>query len=121
MIKRAKSFAVCRLNTNSGLMKREYTYIKSIEEAETLAQYAMTYKNTGEIAIIIPYENKSIDKDPESLAEAVKLAKIYKEEDNDTTTIGCGPILKSVIKAIGELYSLLIAGKDVEVCEKKRN
>ena len=60
--------------------KPVYEFIETLEEAELLAQYAMTRKNFQDVAFIFPGNNRSIDKKPEEYARAKELAEKYAVE-----------------------------------------
>ena len=71
---------VCLLYTDiNGELKYKpvYEFIETSEEAELLAQYAMTKKNFQDLVFIFPGDNRSIDKTPEEYARAKELAEKY--------------------------------------------
>ena len=70
------------MNTHAGEIRYLYEDIKTIEDAETLSQYAMSRKRDDEIIVIIPRSNISIDKFPEYFDSASELADRHLSDDD---------------------------------------
>ena len=120
MIKRANNFTVCCMNTHAGTMRYLYEDIKTIEDAETLSQYAMYRKRDDEIVVIIPRSNISIDKFPEYFDNASKLANKCLSDDHRIHQLGPVKRLKGILNALSTIVDIDRCGGEVEVC-KKRN
>lgn len=120
MIKRVNNFAVCCINTHTGEMRYLYEYIKTIEEAETLSQFAMVSKRDDEIVMIIPRANLGIQNIPDYYQEASKLASKYESDDHKIHYLGPVKRLKNILNGLSSIIDIDRQGGEIEVC-KKRN
>ena len=120
MIKRANNFAVCCMNMHAGEIRYLYEGIKTIEDAETLSQYAMSRKMDDEIIIIIPRSNISINNFTEYFDNASKLANKYLSDDRRIHQLGPVKRLRGILNALSTIINIDKCGGEVEVC-KKRN
>jgi hypothetical protein len=73
--------SVVKINVDAKKYKRLYECIESFEEAELLAQLAMSDKDERELIMITPGWNRSIRNNAEEYQKALELAKKYKIED----------------------------------------
>lgn len=74
------SISVCKFDSEMRGYTVLYDCIPTIEEAELLAQLAMTEKQNNELIFIFPGWNKGIDKKPELHNKALVLAGEYKHD-----------------------------------------
>ena len=118
MIVRGNNFSVCCLKDHTGEMRYLYEGIKTIGEAETLSQYAISRKRDDEIVIIIPGSNISIDKFPDYCANAIELSKKYNSDDHRIRILGPGRRLRNLLDALSTIISITRRGGDFEICQK---
>lgn len=72
------SLDVCKLDKDRKLCDRLYESIPTFEEADLLAQLAMSEKKDNELIIIMPGWNRGIQKYPEYYERAKLLAEEYR-------------------------------------------
>lgn len=73
------ALSVCKIDKD-GIGGRLYENIPTFEEADLLAQLAMSEKEDNELIIIMPGWNRSIKRYPEEYERAKLLAEEYKIE-----------------------------------------
>ena len=72
------SMSVCKFSSEMKGYTILYDCIPTIEEAELLAQLAMTEKRNDELIFVFPGWNKGINRKPELYNKALVLANEYK-------------------------------------------
>ena len=74
------SLSVCVMHKD-GSWDYLYEFISTLEEADLLAQYAMSMRtNETDLIFIFPGWNRGINKDPELWKKAAMLAQMYPRE-----------------------------------------
>lgn len=74
------SLTVCKIKPD-GTYKNLYEFINTYEEAELLAQLAMSNKSLNDLIFIFPGYNRGIERNKEEFEKALKLATKYKAEE----------------------------------------
>jgi hypothetical protein len=74
------ALAVYKLGADRKLKERLYDGISTYEEADLLAQLAMSEKRDDELIIIMPGRNRGIKNHPEEYERAKLLAEEYESE-----------------------------------------
>ena len=72
--------AISKYNKHTNTLKRIYEDISNYEDANLLAQLAMSDKEDDELIVIMPGWNKGIKSDKELYNKALQLAEKHKAE-----------------------------------------